>query len=222
MKRLLHVSFLALTALLAAGATARADINWTYSWSNTPAVLSDVPASMGGGGTITLSQEGNPTPVSATNSNPVVAANLRVISTATSTNPDLLHTNGAVNLDVTITDLQSGKTHTFNFAGKLGGFFSANQAGVTFAMTGPTQQSFSFNEGGGIANTYTVTFTNYTQPGPTQSHNQGAIGFQVDVGSAKITGNMPEPTSMLLSVLGASFAGFSSWRLRRRRAALAA
>jgi hypothetical protein len=213
MKRFLHFCFLALTALIAGGATANAsNIDWSYSWNNTGAVLADSLD----GGAIQLSNEGVPNPVHATNSNPVVSTNLKVIGFGQTI--DTLHTHGAITLDLTVFDTASGKSHTFDFTGKLGGFFSNFQAGVTFAITGQAKQAFSFKEADGTSNTYTVYWSSYTQPGPTESGNKGAIGFQVDVGDAKITSSTPEPTAMLLSVLGASFAGFSSWRLRRRAA----
>ena len=211
MKRLLHFSWLALTALLVVGAQARAEnIAWTYNWTATPAaVFSD-----DGTGAVTMSNE--PTR-NATNGTYTVATNLKVISSADADHAEHLNKNGTYTLSLVLTDKDSGKSATLTFTAKLSGSFSAGTSNITSSNplsthTGTTVESVTIGK-----HTYTVSFYSFSPPGPTQASNLGSITFRVDVGNAHIRDN-PEPTSMLLSLLGLSFAG-ASWRMRRRRVA---
>jgi hypothetical protein len=209
MKRILHFSLLALTALLVAGTQVHAEnIKWTYDWDRkTPAVFSD-----DGTGAITFTNE--PTR-NATNGTYTVATNLKVISSADSDHLEHFNKNGAYTLTLTITDHDSGKSATLSFSAKLGGTFGAGESNITSTTplstkTGTPVQSVTLGK-----HTYTVSFYSFSPPGPTQATNLGSITFRVDVGDAHIQGN-PEPTAMLLSMLGASFVGGVSWRKRRR------
>ena len=205
MKRLLHFFLPVLAALLGAGAQARADnINWHYNWTpNTLAVFSD-----NGGGSITLS---NPDTAPATNSSYTVATNLRVLSSSDADHVEVLKQHGAITLTLTITDDASKKTGVFVFTGKLGGWFSAGQSNVTWTNSGKTVESLTIGK-----HTYTVSFYSYSPPSPTQANNKGSITYRVDVGGASTGGGQnPEPASLVLALLGASFVGGSVWRRRR-------
>ena len=209
MKRLLHFSWLALTALLVVGAGARADnISWSYNWTANPAaVFSD-----DGTGAVTFTNEATK---NATNSSFTDASNLKIISSADPNHPEHLNHNGAYTLTLVLTDKDSGKSATVTFTAKLNGSFSAGSSEVTSTMplstqTGTSSQSVTLGK-----HTYTVSFYSFSPPGPTQASNLGSITFRVDVGNATITG-APEPTTMLLSLMGLSFVG-ASWRMRRRR-----
>ena len=125
MKRLLHFSLLALTALLAAGAQVHAEtIKWTYDWdAKTPAVFSD-----DGTGAVTFTNE--PTK-NATNGSYTVATNLKVISSADPDHLEHFNKHGAYTLTLTITDKDSGKSVTISFTARLGGTFGAGESNIT-------------------------------------------------------------------------------------------
>jgi hypothetical protein len=208
MKRLLHFLTLALTALLAAGGQARAgvingNVNWNYNWEpSTKAVFSD-----NGTGGVTLSDRDA---APATNSSFVVATNLRILSSADPDHVEVLNKHGALTLTLTITDDASKKTGTFVFTGKLGGFFSSGQSNVTWTNTGKSVEALTIGK-----HTYTVSFYSFSPPSPTQASNKGSITYRVDVGNAATGGSSnPEPASLVLSLLGASFVGGSVWRRR--------
>jgi hypothetical protein len=57
----------------------------------------------------------------------------------------------------------------------------------------------------------------YTPPGPPGSDNSGSISATVTVRPVNIQ-KSPEPSTMVLSVVGLSFLGLSSWRKRRQKA----
>ena len=208
MKGLLHFFLPTLAALLVAGGQARAglikgNVNWDYNWEpSTKAVFSD-----NGTGGITLS---DPDAAPATNSSSTVATNLHVVSSADPDHVELLGKHGAVTLTLTITDDASKKTGTFVFTGKIGGFFSSGQSNVTWTNTGKTTESLTIGK-----HTYTVSFYSYSPPSPTQAINKGSITYRVDVGNASTGGvGNPEPASLVLALLGASFVGGPLWRRR--------
>ena len=64
-------------------------------------------------------------------------------------------------------------------------------------------------------NEYTVKFVSYTPPGPPDSGNKGSIAYHVTVRNLDIQ-KAPEPSTMLLAGLGASFLGLGAWRKRRQ------
>jgi len=209
MKRLLCLCTLALTALLLGGAQVHADIiKWSYDWdAKTPAVFSD-----DGTGAVTFTNEATK---NATNSTFTAATNLKIISSADADHLEHLNKNGSYTLTLTITDQDSGKSAAISFTAKLGGTFAADTSNITSTTplstkTGKSTESVTLGK-----HTYTVSFYSFSPPGPTQASNLGSITFRVDVGNATIT-NTPEPTTMLLSLMGLSFAG-ASWRMRRRR-----
>jgi hypothetical protein len=190
------------------------DVNWTYNFTPAqPFVSADPP----GSGTVTFTNE--PTK-SATNSSDVVVTNLRVSSTASPSNPDTLHTNGAWTTTLTLTDTASGASTTMTFTGKLSGTFSASNANVTNTFTGKTSYTWTAPNG----NMYTVSLVGYTPPGPPTDNNAGSISAFVQVtpgnGSGHTGGgSTPEPSTLVLSCLGLSFAGLTSLRKRRRSSA---
>src|SRR2546425_154695 len=107
MKRFLLAHVSALGLLLLAGAGARASVltpdtvEWTYNFtagtpgSPLPAIFADGNNSAG----VNLTDE--PTK-SAKGSSDIVATNLRVFSSATALNPDVLVTNGAYSLTLVL------------------------------------------------------------------------------------------------------------------------
>jgi hypothetical protein len=204
MKRSLHVFAATVAVLLFAGADARAAfINWSYNWDRAaPSLVAD----SGGTGGVAFTNE----PMkNATGSSDIVATNLRVFSSATSSKPDMLTKGGAYTLSLTLTDQTSGKSGTVSFMGKLTGFFTANNSNLTNTFIGPLTKVLALGK-----NTYTITLTSFSPPGPPSASNAGSIAAHVDVNSLR-TQQVPEPSTMLLSFLGVSFLGAASWRKRR-------
>ena len=66
-------------------------------------------------------------------------------------------------------------------------------------------------------NVYDVSNVSYTPPGPPATDNSGSIAATVNVRPLNIQ-KAPEPSTMVLSVVGLSFLGLSSWRKRRQKA----
>ncbi len=67
---------------------------------------------------------------------------------------------------------------------------------------------------------YTVAMDSYTHPGPPSENLTGSLGGTVTVTTltTSVVGS-PEPSALLLSAVGLSFAGVASWRKRRQRLA---
>jgi hypothetical protein len=202
--RLLFAS--ALAVLFLAGTSARADfIDWSYNWERNP-----VSVASGGAGTGGVSFTDEPTKMATGNSD-VVATNVRVFSSATAANPDVLPAGSNYTLSLTLTDKASGATGTLNFGGTLSGTFSASNANVGNTFTGPLSQTLTLGN-----NTYTVTIGPYSPPGPPSASNAGSIAAHVDVNGGTIGNTQtPEPTTMVLGCLGLSFLGAAGWRKRK-------
>lgn len=181
---------------------------WSYNF--TPA-QSFVSANSPGTGTVTFTNEPGK---SATGGSDVEVSNLRVSSTAPPTNPDMLGKNSAYSFTLALKDTASGASTTMIFTGKLGGSFSSGNANVTNSFTGQTTQSWTAPNG----NVYTVSMTGYTPPGPPTASNAGSISAHINVQSQGIiiSNNSPEPSTLVLSCLGLTFAGAAAWRKRRR------
>jgi hypothetical protein len=185
------------------------EVQWTYNFTpSSPFVQADNKD----GGTVSFTNE--PTKA-ATNSSDVVVTNLRVSSTAPASSPDTLTTSGAWKVSLTLTDTASGASTTMYFGGKLSGTFSQFNSNVTNTFTG--QQTYTWTAPDG--NKYTVSLNGYTPPGPPTASNAGSISAFVQVTPATgphTGGSAPEPSTLVLSCLGLSFAGLASWRKRRR------
>jgi hypothetical protein len=218
MKRSLFL-FAATAGLLGlAGPQARAGLipaptaQWSYNFTpSSPFVSAKAP----GTGTVTFTNE--PTK-SATGSSDVVVTDLRVSSTAPSTHPDTLSGSGAAySIALKLTDTASGASAVLTFTGKLSGTFSGSNSNVSNAFTGKISDTVVLG-----TNVYTVGLTGYTPPGPPTASNSGSISAHVSVqaqsgtGSGGGNGNTPEPSSLVLSFLGLTFAGAASWHKRRR------
>ena len=189
------------------------EVKWTYNFTPTQ---SFVQADSPGTGTVTFTNE--PTK-GASNSSDVVVTNLRVSSTAASSSPDMLNSNGAWKVGLTLTDSSSGNSSTLWFTGKLGGSFSANNSNVTNKFTGATSLTWTDPKTG---DQFVVSLNSYTPPGPPTASNAGSISAHVAVTpGVGVSGNNPEPSTLVLSCLGLGFAGFSTWRKRRAAAVLA-
>jgi hypothetical protein len=215
MKRSLRLMVSTAGLLLLAGSPAWAgpvptpEVQWTYNFTPGQAFVS---ADSPGTGTVTFTNE--PTK-GATNSSDVVVTNLRVSSTAPTSSPDMLSSNGAWHANLVLTDSQSGASQTMLFSGKLGGSFSGSNSNVSNQFTGTTSYTWTAPNG----NVYTVSLVGYTPPGPPTASNAGSISAHISVtpgeGGGHTGGGAPEPSTLVLSCLGLAFAGATSWRKRR-------
>jgi hypothetical protein len=192
----------ALALILLSAADVRADlIPWMYNWSRWPSQLNaDAP----GTGYITLTDESLKTVVGDSD---IVASNLRAVSTAPPTAPDVF-TNAQYNLALYLRDLDSGEDATLTFTGVLNGTVTAQSSNVKNTFTGLTTQSIVLG-----GNLYTATMTSYTPPGVPGAANPGAIGAHAMVTVINLA-ELPEPTTLTLTGLGLGLLGLS--RLRRR------
>ena len=214
-------------ALLLGASSARADnLPWTYNW--TPSTLTVVdPANPTSKIHLTnepLDADGNPLSfVGVTGNSDIVATQLFVDSDAPPGFPDEFKDSPSVQFKLKITDSTSGQSGLFYFTGHFNttdpndpSTVSDENTNVKFTPTGTqtyTQQ---------IGNSeYTIKYVSYTPPGPEGAANKGAIAYHVSVRALDITkeppSQTPEPTSMLLAGIGASFMGLGAWRKRRRQ-----
>lgn len=188
--------------------TATPDVGWSYNFTPSQSFVS---ADSPGSGTVSFTNEPTKT---ATNSSDVVVTNLRVSSTAMADSPDSLSKNGAWKVGLTLTDSATGQSTTMNFSGQLSGTFSAANSNITNAFTGQTSYTWTANNG----DQFKVSLVGFTPPGPPSASNAGSIAAFVQVTPGVHTGGTgtPEPSTLVLSGLGLSFAGLASWRKRRR------
>jgi hypothetical protein len=217
MKRFLAAHAAAVAVVLFAGAGANAGmippdkIQWTYNFApgmNPAAVFAD---NHGGVGSVTFTNEN---PSTAKGNSDIVATNLKVSSTATAVDPDVLSHNGTYTIKLHLGVPANGLSGDLTFTGKLSGTFSADNANVTNVFGPNSTQTLTLGN-----YTFTVQLTAYTPPGPPSQHNLGSISAHVTVEASDIGpggGPSPEPSSMLLAGLGLSFLGGAAWRKRRK------
>jgi hypothetical protein len=202
----------ALALVMLAGANVRADfIPWTYSWTRNPIA---VPADGSGTGGIAMTNQ----PVNhAVSSSDIVATSLWSFSSAPTAHPDTF-TNQPFSLTLTLTDDNSHQTTSLTLNGVFNGTLSTSSANIAQSWTGASTQSVTLG-----SDTYTVSMSGYSPPGPPGSANPGSIGAHVGVqgnggGGGGGVDAAPEPSTLALSGLGLSFLGFAFWRKRRRSA----
>ncbi len=221
MKRFLFLAS-ALAWLTCFGSAAKADPSptstpsWTYNFTpNNPSnqVLADPRSDGGTPGGVNLTNEPTKT---ATGSSDIVVTNLHAFSAAPNSAPDTFGaSSGNWSAGLVLTDSASGQSANMTFTGKFGGTFSASNANITSTLNPETQQ---VTLGG---NTYSVSLTSYTPPGPPGASNSGSISAHVTVTPGVTIQGVPEPSTLLLSGLGLSSFGLVSWRKRRQRLAMA-
>jgi hypothetical protein len=188
--------------LLAPAAPAKAEfIPWKYNWSRSPSVIAaDAP----GTGSITLTDESLK---SAAGDSDIVATNIKVVSTATANNPDVF-TNKSYTLTMLLLDVESNQSATLAFTGLFNGTVTAFNAKIRNTFTSDTTRELILGE-----NRYTVTIGPFVPPGPPTSDNAGAISAFAQVSVTDIH-KSPEPSTLVLAVVGLPFAGWVLWRRR--------
>jgi PEP-CTERM motif len=230
MKRTLaRFAFACTLALTAAGAS-RADTIYWYNWVRNPVSLPTVqqnhPNLAGTGGINLLDL--NSSAVQAENDTGNPAADVQSISSATSANKDLIPTTGG-HYTLTLTlyaqdpalhpNTASGQV---SFAGQLQGTVTALSSNLTDAILSSTdgtgthvgQNSAKVQVGNTL---FTITYSGFAEPGPSNEKSYGAISFHISVAPA-IDGQSPEPSSIVLGCLGLALLGGVAWRVRRRGA----
>jgi hypothetical protein len=220
----------ALILVLLAAGPAGADPSFQYSWSVSPGTITTVSASdliTPGTGTITLTSPGGP--FTAVGGTDTVAATVKAVSTALSTNPDVipLQLSGNYTLTLSLTDQASQTSASVSFTGMLSGTLSATGNNTQNLILGTTDSNGS-NPGQTedvvvLGNTaYTVAYTGYLAPGLLAEGSLGGIGFNINTTPATPTGSplpgaigLPEPGSAVLAVVGTILSALAT---RRRRA----
>lgn len=203
------------TTLLAAFATLLFTVaaqaaggEWGYSVDrDRPAVEADVP----GTGGITMTNELFRT---ARGDSDIVMTALNTFSSATFDKPDTF-TNAQYALTLTLTDMASGVTGSLVWTGQFNGVLSRSFATISNEFTGMEEQSIKLGD-----NIYRVVIGPYVPPPIPGASNNGSIGARVYVTEGDNGGTIdtPEPSTMILAGLGASFLGLGSLRKRRKTA----
>lgn len=204
MKHTHFLRTLTLAALLLSAATARADlIQWGYQWEAFPANVT------AGGGTVELTPESYHT---GKGDSDVVAANLKLHSTALPASPDAFGAAGGnYQLRLHLTDVATSATGYLDFSGQLQGKFSQSNATVKNSFLGATTQTATIG-----STVFTVTLAYYTPPGPPSQGNLGSIGANIQVSPGLRPASVPEPSSLILGSIGLGAFGLTAWRRRRR------
>jgi len=214
MKQFLTTALAALALMLTTGLGVRAEpvppasLAWTYNFTpGAPAVFGDGTPSAG----VTFTNE--PTKPGTVNTD-VVATNLSVFSTASSSSPNTLTTSGAYSLTLVLSANDNGTIFSapLTFMGKLGGSFASDSSNITNTPGPNSTQSVTLG-----SYTFTVTVGAYTPPGPPNQTLTGALGAHIDVSTVTLSEQAPEPGTMLMSCLGLGLLGGAAWRRKRRQ-----
>jgi hypothetical protein len=203
----------AVAALLFAGPSARADfIQWRYNWTpSTLKVISDTADTS----FVQLTNEpiGKPS-VQVSGDSDIQMTNVKVVSDAPRATPDIFTASEPVNFTLRLTDVASGAFTDLLFKIKFLGDVSADSSRLRLDPASTATTFSNIRLGNSIFN---IDSVDYTPPGPPGSDNSGSISASVTVRPVDIN-KVPEPSTMVLSVVGLSVLGLSSWRKRRQKA----
>lgn len=188
MKRILIGAVMGL--LLLTGATARAEVQWSYDWATSPLSTTSVTSNSGNSEIIFHNQ----TLLPGEGTSDIVATNLEEMWLKEGITHDTF-TNQNYTLALILKDTESGESTTLLFSGTLNGPITTGSSNVANHFNSPTSYEH-FTLG---SNTYSVYIGPYNPPGHPDSF-VGGIGAHVVVES-------PEPSTVLLSCLGFSFIG---------------
>jgi hypothetical protein len=213
MKRSSVALFGAVVALLLAGSSARADfVQWRFDWEpSTLKVISDTSPST----YIQLTDEpiGRPNGEQVSGNSDIQMTNVKVFSNAPRFTPDTFTNSAPAVITLHLVDVASGASTTLPFSIKFLGEVSSSHSQLRVA---PGSLATNFPNITLGNNVYSVGGVFYTPPGPPGSDNSGSISASVTVRPLNIA-KAPEPSTMVLSVVGLSFLGLSSWRKRRQK-----
>jgi len=214
MKRSSVALFGAVAALLLAGSSARADfVQWRYNWTpSTLKVISDTsPTAF-----VSLTNEplNLPGGKQVSGDSDIQMTNVKVASDAPRAAPDLFTASPPVLFNLHLTDVASGAFTDLKFSIKFAGDVSALSSHL---RVDPASLATAYTNIILGNNVYDVSNVSYTPPGPPATDNSGSIAATVNVRPLNIQ-KAPDPSTMVLSVVGLSFLGLSSWRKRRQKA----
>jgi hypothetical protein len=205
---------LLLTLLFLDTGQARADlIDFSYSWTVQPAVITGPPTNSGFV-MVSAAPDGNGSyDTTAATATAIPGATITTSSSATNP-PDTFNT--PFNVTLHLTDTTSGASKDLTFSGTVKGTLTATSASLTSTFSNPLTQTVNLGQ-----NAYTVTIdpTLSNLPGPT-STTPALIDALVTAGH---TGNpppvtqSPEPSTLALSAT--AILGLAAQMLRKRRAA---
>ena len=235
MKRSLGLFAAACLLTLAATAQSRADTMFWYNWTRNPFSIPFVQqsnqslAGTGGVNLIDLNSKAVEADATLGTGNP--AADIQVISTATSSDPDVIKTGGGQYSLTLQLWLQNPATNpsapsaTVTFQGQLlstGGTtaLAANLGNKILSSTDASGthvgQTFATAVVG--SETFTISYSGFAEPGDSNDQSFGAISFHITGTSGSIDGGKsPEPSGMVLGCLGLTVLGGVVWRARRRK-----
>jgi hypothetical protein len=214
---------LTLTCLLVVTSSVRAEaIAWNFAWSRTPL---SIPSDFKGTGGISLTL-GQGLPMAGDSD--ITAVNLSTFSSAPAGTIDHF-TQSPFTLGLTITDTASGKTGSTTFIGDFGGALSPTAAAIT-ATFDRTAHQLTLG-----SHLYTVALNSFVAPGIPDSTTVGSIGAHVAVADVTSLGgvggssggggggspplaDVPEPTSLILALVGSPALGLVIWRRLGKRA----
>jgi hypothetical protein len=195
-----------LGAAMLLGGKAQADVAFTYDWSpSVPSVSGDK-----GFNALDFSNQG---PVSLTTSQAVGNASSLSVHNGTSDT----FTSSGFSLTVKITD--GANSGTVQFTGQLNGTITngtPNNLSATY-LSATTQPLTLGND------SFVVKMTGFVPPNSFGAANKpGGFGFEIDAtagnngGTKPPPNDTPEPSTMLLSVLGLAGAGLGAWKKRQQ------
>jgi len=213
----------AATALLLTGTVHAAPPVWNYSWtpSKTTVQTDDSPSTS----FLKLTDQIGYNQAQ-TFSTDIIATNISVVSDAPAGFPDEFITKGDITFNLRIYDgpVVDGLFGDFQFQGTFNTQDPLNPSTVAIGdanvkFTSLTLVPITKQIG---AHEYTVNFVSFTPPPPQGTKDslgslvQGAAAYHVTVRDLDIQ-KAPEPSTMLLAGLGASFMGLGAWRKRRQQ-----
>jgi hypothetical protein len=215
----------AAAALLLAGTAQAAPPVWNYNWTPTKSTVVTDDSPNTSYLKITDQLVNNQAQTFSTD---IIATNITVVSDAPAGFPDEFITKGDISFNLRIFDgaVVDNIFQDFTFSGT---FNTQDLANPSTVAIGDANVKFTNLTSGTITKTigtheYSVGFVSYTPPPPqgTKDSNgnpvSGAAAYHVTVRDLNIQ-KAPEPSSMILAGLGASFMGLGAWRKRRQLAA---
>jgi hypothetical protein len=203
MKRLLVCLFAATLGLAMASSAWAGPVTYSYDW--TPSNL--FIAGDGSHNLIDFSNQGGTTVTGPTDG---AATNISVDNNQTDT-----FTNIGYTLKVKLTD--GANTGTLVFNGTLNGTVTSGvPSGFSNTFVPPTSQSLDLG-----SDHFVVSMNGFVPPNPFGG-KPGGIGFHIDVNGGNgtpppppPTNDTPEPSTVLLSLLGIGGLGLKAWRKTR-------
>ena len=204
MKRLFAI---ALALFVGSGTAWAGPVTWSYNFTPSANFL------LGDAGTnqIDFTNQGA---VTTTGSSDIVATNMSIHNGLSDT-----FTGKEYIMQMNLTD--GANSTTLNFKGLVNGTIVNGNPVLTNTFESPVSQTATLG-----VDTFTVTMNSFVSPNPFNPDpskvTKGAIGFHVDVNGGEPppppppTNDVPEPSTMLLSVLGLAGVGYKAWRRMRQ------